>query len=645
MSELNKHDKEMSEETQAIRARRLVWAVRISTVVMAVLLAIFFFVILRNTAIINEKVEYIKDAQHPISVAAGHIETDLVYLQILFESEELYQLNIEDSQKSDQENSLRDAIADLNTQLDVVKESAEPDDTDVQKMEQLLEVLENRSNVFASMCWHVEDAEISQDEIASYAAANIDPVIDEALSINSAAIDSTTSQIEATYEDVNSSVSMLLAFSAIMLIAVLIVAIVIMVVLNVSRRFDIKLRDSLTQALQAANDANQAKSYFLANMSHDIRTPMNAIVGLTQIAVENIDDPVRVKQCLTRITTASQHLLSLINDALDMNKIESGRVTLQEEVFSLTYLAGEIEALFDSQPNSKKRKSEVVVQNLYADLLVGDVMRMRQILLNLVSNALKYTNEGDITRLVVNEQPTDSDEVANVVFIVEDSGIGMKEEFIQHIFEPFERENNEFTLFTEGTGLGMAITKNLVDFMGGTIKVESELGIGTKVSVSIDFQIADLAADVRVAEKAFFEGIENVHKKPNKLNVSGSVLVVEDNEINMEIAQQLINSRGARVDGAIDGIEAVTKVSDSPDGTYDLIFMDLQMPHMNGIEATKAIRKFLDEHGRKQIPIIAMTANAFDSDEETAIDAGMSGFMAKPINIRQLEVTLKKYLT
>lgn len=679
--------KDMPEKVKLEYERRLVWVVRLSAILMVILLLVFFVVVIRTTSAINEQVEYVKDSPYPISVAAGHIETDLVHLQTFIESEASHQLGGEMASRKEEQKSLNEILDDLGAQMDIVDAAARPGDLEVDRMKKLLDLLERRSQAFFQMNWSDNESRNSYDSVTSYAEKYLKPVISIMLRFNDEALNSTSQKVENMYAEVNNSISVLLSFTVIMAIAVVIVGTLLLIVINIRGRFERYLRDSLTEALEETNKANQAKSSFMANMSHDIRTPMNAIVGLTQIALENINDTLRVEQCLTRITTSSQHLLSLINDVLDMNKIESGRVTLTEEVFSIKSLANDIDTLFQSQPDSMRRQSEVIVENVFADLLIGDAMRLRQILLNLVSNALKYTNEGDLTRMTVKESHTADADVANVVFIVEDTGIGMQEKFIERIFEPFERENNDFTIFTEGTGLGMAITKNLVDLMGGTIEVESELGIGTTVTINLNFKIAseDSVVDrsnysLRLAneihgleavgqdeasenaedkgEKAI-EGAEKSDdpssgdrtsaedkpKKSQKISVSGNVLVVEDNDINMEIAKQLIGSRGATVHEAFDGFEAVNAINSSEEGDYDLIFMDLQMPHMNGIEATEAIRKHLEDHGRTQIPIVAMTANAFESDQQKAKEAGMNDFMAKPINIHQLEDILQEYLS
>lgn len=675
MAEQIHQDQAMPEKAQVEHERSVLdWAVRVSAAIMCVLLLVFFIVVVRSVSTINSQVEYVKDAPYPISVAAGHVETELVHLRSFIEREtpndEMPETGIRGLEKS----GFEEIIEELNTQIGIIKSASPENDVACERLNNLFDLLKLRADRYFDEEADKEASSVNYGDLYEYGKIYLVPVINTMLDVNDEIIEASSQWVEDMYTEVSGSSSVLISFTLIMSIASIIIFILLLVVIRIMGKFEKNLRENLTKALRETEEANQAKSSFMANMSHDIRTPMNAIFGLTQIAIENIDDTLRVKQCLTRITTSSQHLLSLINDVLDMNKIESGKVTLSKEMFSLTSLADEIEALFQSQTDTKKRQTEVVLDGIYADLLMGDAMRLRQILLNLVSNALKYTNEGDVTRLVIRERRTTDPQKASVTFIVEDTGIGMQKEFIDHIFEPFERENNDFTNFTEGTGLGMAITKSFVDLMGGTINVDSDLGIGTTVTINIDFEIAktsdkdDHVLSGQLETKELVEGLdeENVSedisveskdgnesevdeedvkpKKPKKLSVSGNVLIVEDNDINMEIAKQLISSRGATVHEAYDGIEACKMVSCSEEGDYDLIFMDWQMPHMNGIEATKSIRKYLDERGRTQIPIVAMTANAFESDKKTAMEVGMNDFMAKPINIHQLEDVLKRYL-
>lgn len=626
---------------QKKEATRLKWLVRVSAAIVCALLAVFFFVVIQSASVIKGEVEHVKDGPYPMSVAAGHIETNLGSLRTVIDHMTVTQLVDENANDTIGEGAIDTLENEIQKQVDVIRGSIYHSGNKIVQFQNEFDLLKSRLDVFTAMCWHDEGDTVSYDQVRAYSQDYLVPVMGMLFDLNQEILDQATDEVNAMYDHVNDAIVTTMVFSLIMLVSVVVMIAIYMVMINLMNRFEDQLRETLNQATIEANQANEAKSAFLANMSHDIRTPMNAIVGLTTIASENIDDTLRVKQCLTRIATSSQHLLSLINNVLDMNKIESGKAVLSQEEFSLTELADEIDAIFRSQPDSKQRRKEVVLKDIDHDILIGDMMRLRQILLNLTSNALKYTNDGDLTRMVVRERPSSRDGYVFVTFVVEDTGIGMTREFVERIFEPFERERNEVTTFTEGTGLGMAITKTLVELMGGTISVDSELGVGTKVTFEVEFKIAPENSVRR--DKAMREG--KLASGFAGKGVQGNVLVVEDNDINMEIATQLLQSRGAGVDGAVDGIEALTKVSESlPDDAYDLIFMDMQMPNMNGIEATRAIRKFLRDHGRDQIPIVAMTANAFESDREAALEAGMDDFLTKPINIRQLEETLARYL-
>lgn len=697
----------------------LQWLVRASAVVICLLLAILFLLVLSNTVVIRNQVMYVKEGPYPTSVVVGRAETLLVRLETVVENIVLDESTLEPAHRRSYENTFDRIIAEVESQVNVVDLNDVPNPERMEEYTNAFVELKEQLDIFSKMCWSENpDERATYDEIRTYAARFIYPSIGYLLNLNMQVLDDNTQAVNDMYETVTNAVTGMFIYVLIMLVLVVAAVIVYLILLQRKTRMEAELSASLTQALEQAKEANAAKSAFLSNMSHDIRTPMNAIVGLVAIADENIDDKLRVQQCLTRITTSSQHLLSLINDVLDMNKIESGRVALTEEPFSLDMLLKQISTIIESQPPTHRLDISVKLENIKHGMLIGDPMRLRQILLNLTSNALKYTNEGDMVRLIARENNPDHivDNRAHFTFIVEDTGIGMKQSFIEHIFEPFERERNDFTIFTEGTGLGMAITKNLVDLMDGQIRVDSELGIGTTVIIDLSFEIApdnvelssgmtfsgesnqgyttdnanalsvagmtgeqnqsgtqdaagtpathqtpdvagDHAGDGHRAQDATSEGqtqsaptrdrtTENGSRDEAaaKAGVCGRVLIVEDNEINMEIACTLISSRGAEVEQAVNGLEAVTKVSDAPDGYYDLIFMDWQMPHMNGIEATKAIRRFLDEHGRTHTPIVAMTANAFDSDREEALAAGMDDFLTKPINVAQLTKTLHQYL-
>ena len=532
---------------------------------------------------------------------------------------------------------------------------------------------------------------------------------------------------------------------------------------------EIRSRRALKDAYEAANRANRAKTEFLSNMSHDIRTPMNAIVGMTAIAGANIDSPERVSDCLGKITQSSRHLLGLINEVLDMARIESGKVMLNEEDFNLAELVDNLVAMAKSSIAAHGHDFEVQLDHIEHEQVCGDSLRIQQMITNILSNAIKYTPDGGRIVFSITERPAQSAGVGCYEFTVEDNGIGMTPEFQKILFEPFTRADDKRTSKIQGTGLGMAITRNIVNMMNGDIRVESAPGKGSKFTVTIYLKLQD-RADVKLEELVdlpvlvvdddqlccesavemlndigidgewttsgaeavertcrrheqnndFFavivdwkmpgmDGIETtrqirrrvgrevpiivltaydyseieaearaagvddfiakplfrsrltaalknlVEGKPcttgrqNLARLSSNhftgknILLVEDNELNREIAQEIIGMTGAAVDTAENGREAVEKFAASPTGHYDLIFMDIQMPVMNGYEASAAIRSMKD-HGGTRVPIVAMTANAFAEDVLLAKNAGMNEHMAKPLDLNKLNEVLKRWL-
>ena len=529
---------------------------------------------------------------------------------------------------------------------------------------------------------------------------------------------------------------------------------------------------ALEEALRAAEAASQAKSNFLSNMSHDIRTPMNAITGMTAIGLSHIDEKLRVKDCLMKIQTASTHLMSLVNDVLDMSRIDSGRMSLNEEEFSLADLVHDIAVIVRPQAGQKNQKLQIEIGDICEEELLGDPLRLRQIMVNIINNAVKYTGEGGAIRVFFGERPVEEESQAQpgqsrvwLDFVCEDNGIGMSEEFLRKIFVPFERERNTTTGKVEGTGLGMAIVKKLTERMGGRIRIESEEGKGSRFTLEIPFeavvkeQEAGLSAGeaVLVAESDGQRagqivtclkagGLKPVHRRSGLdtvtwiteaqyehrmpcamllgeelsdlpvlevashvrqlagkdfpiLLVSGEdwpqleyravraginafvpcplfksrllrtlaewtvgrqdggseftdmsgdyggfcVLLAEDNELNQEIAVELLSLTGLQVEVAGNGAEAVRIFEQSPQGHFDLIFMDIQMPVMDGYEATRRIRQ-MNRQDAEDICIIAMTANAFVEDIRLSREAGMNEHFSKPIDLDRLQDVLKRHL-
>ena len=523
----------------------------------------------------------------------------------------------------------------------------------------------------------------------------------------------------------------------------------------------------MAEALAQAQYANKAKTTFLNNMSHDIRTPMNAIIGFTSLAATHLDNKEQIRNYLGKIMTSGNHLLSLITDVLDMSRIESGKVKIEEKETSLPEIMHDLKTIVQADVKAKQLEFYIDTLDVTNETIVCDKLRLNQVLLNILSNAMKYTKPGGMVSVRVIQKADAPDGYATYEFHIKDTGIGMSPEFLKHVFEPFEREQTSTVSGIQGTGLGLAITKNIVDMMNGTITVESEVGKGSEFTVTFKFRITespvesqrleqlenlralvvdddvntcmsvskmlsiigmrpdwttlgneavirtqfaleqnepysayivdwimpdmngielvrrirrvvgdstpviiltaydwtDIEQEAREAgvtafcsKPLFLSELRNILSAPYKQQQSADtvvqpelrfdgkkILLVEDNELNQEIAQTILEGAGFIIDTADDGSIAVEKVKKNPVGTYDLILMDVQMPIMNGYEATRAIRA-LKSKKKANIPIVAMTANAFDEDKKEALDAGMNGYAAKPIEIDKLMKTLEEIL-
>ena len=401
-----------------------------------------------------------------------------------------------------------------------------------------------------------------------------------------------------------------------------------------------KLRVAAEDALKVAESASKAKSTFLSNMSHDIRTPMNAIIGFATLALDDIRDGKKVQDYLSKILSSSKHLLGLINDILDMSRIESGKVVLEEQETDLVTTLQELQSIMEGQAKERKLKLHVDYSNLRDRHVYCDKTRLNQVMFNLLANAVKFTSEGGSIWLTMSQlEPTYEVEDRAIYEIrVKDTGIGIGKEFIKHIFEPFERERTSTVSKIQGTGLGMAITKNIVDMMGGTIEVESQKGVGTEFIIRLELR---LQAEARVANE---DGTKQHSHAEGVAEFAGKrLLLAEDNELNREIACMLLSKYGFVIDTAENGQEAVDLVAASAPDYYDLVLMDIQMPVMDGHEATRRIRNLEDKELAK-VPVVAMTANAFDEDRKAAKECGMNGFISKPINMQEVVQALRMCL-
>ena len=435
-------------------------------------------------------------------------------------------------------------------------------------------------------------------------------------------------------------------FFMVLLVSSIFVAVILLAILKLLR----KARKAEAAARKAANDtqelnaklqiaaenaesANRAKSTFLFNMSHDIRTPMNAIIGYADLASRHSDDPAKLKKYMENIQVCGQNLLMLLNNVLDLARIENDKTEIEYSVSDIEKDFRNCLAMFRNQADSKGQTLTVTTQLPYP-YIYADIPHLTEVCTNLVSNAVKYTGAGGTIRCGVTQKPGEKEGWCDTVVTVADNGIGMSQEFQKHIFEPFERERTSTVSKVEGSGIGMGIVKKLVGLMGGTVEVESKIGVGSTFTVTIP---------CRIASEDEIQAKREINPSDQKCLCGTRILLTEDNDLNAEIATELLQEEGCTVDRAKDGVECVDMLEKAANGTYQLILMDVQMPVMNGYDATKKIRR-MDDPQKANIPIVAMTANAFSEDKQVALDAGMNDHIAKPINMSVLVPTLRKYL-
>jgi len=422
---------------------------------------------------------------------------------------------------------------------------------------------------------------------------------------------------------------------------------VLLAIMDVDKaiRQDIAQQQAVEEALVQAENANKAKSTFLSNMSHDIRTPMNAIIGFTNLARTHMDDQELVSSYLEKIISASNHLLSLINDILDMSRIESGKLQIEESEMSIAEVVRDVENLIHPMADEKNIKfsihSDIVNNYVYCDKL-----RINQVLINLLGNAVKFTPQGGEIFLSIHQEMRAPEGYGVYIFKVKDTGIGIGAEFRDKLFEAFARDKKASTHGIQGTGLGLSITKSIVEMMGGKISVESEIGKGTEFTVKVVFMLQDIDEETLSLEDIEQQRIdeENARREEQKTLFAGKkLLLVEDNNLNREIARMILKEEGFIVEEAVNGKEAVEKVEASSPGEYAAVLMDVQMPIMDGYEATKAIRE-LSNRMLANVPVLAMTANAFHEERKEAIACGMSGYITKPLEVSALFETLRQVI-
>ena len=416
----------------------------------------------------------------------------------------------------------------------------------------------------------------------------------------------------------------------------LVVGFALLMAVNI--RYYRQTQRQLNQNVKDLQVANEAKTRFLSSMSHDIRTPMNAIVGMTEVAQHHLNDPKRVAECLDKVALTSHHLLTLINDILDISRIESGKFTLSPQPFHLQQEVKNLSNIIAPMAEDKGLHLTLDIRDVTEEYLVGDTLRLNQIWINILSNAVKYTpTGGHVTAIFRQEAIPGDSEHFKCIYQVTDDGIGMSEEYLKTVFEPFTREKDGRIDKIEGSGLGMAITRQMVDLMGGTITVQSRQNVGTTFTVTLTLARAPQAAEPMETAPAPAADAKSAAQME-----SIRLLVAEDNDLNWEVLSELLALHGIAADRAVNGLDCVQQLTAAPSGKYTLVFMDIQMPVMNGYDAARRIRK-LDDPAKASIPIVAMTADAFAEDVAAAHEAGMNGHLPKPIDLNLVLAEIQKY--
>ena len=728
------------------------------------LLVVYYTLTLINTNRIVRHVEMIANHPYPVAVAVGEVNRNLALLRILPE-------RLGAVRTPDVIDLVRSHYKDIDTTLvesfDYMVDNYVYRPGDAPLLRQLYLDLRDEQGKLLELCG---DPGFTSAQAASFFAEKIDPKIDEMYRITATMLSGTKVTFAEFVQLARDSRTRVIVYSSILMFAVIAALCVYLSILKSKGSQEEAMLRALREALTSAQSANAAKSRFLFSMSHDIRTPMNAIIGMTTIAGMHLDDPLKIKDCLGKISASSRHLLGLINDVLDMSKIESGKIALNDEEFVLPELVRDLVAIILPQANAKKLQFDVSVGSMEHERVIGDTLRISQAILNVVGNALKFTEPGGSVKLDICELPPQYHGYGMYQFVVSDTGVGIPEDFLDKIFDPFERVRTCTISKVEGTGLGMAITKNIVDMVNGRIAVASERGKGTTFTLTFPLKLQEDEAEAfdcsalrdlralvvdddrdvcentarmledigmrgewvltgaeavekaasahranrdyhsvivdwkmpgmdgletarrirgivgdevpiiiltaydwtEIEEEAKEAGVDAFLPKPlfrshlchalrdTVLGGQGAqeaapdenaetvfdarVLLVEDNDINMEIAGTFIQQYGCAIEQAWDGEEAVRMIKGMPKGYYKLVFMDIQMPKMDGYEATRRIRQMEQSQGASHIPIVAMSANAFVEDMDKAYTAGMDDYITKPIALEEISNVLKKYV-
>lgn len=734
-----------------------------TAVFLIAMLIIYYIITIVNTNTIAEQVEMIGEHPFPVAIAVGEVENGLSQLRSL--PERLF-----DRQSPEIIERIRNHYQTIDESmmenLDFIVDQyiSHPEDSPILR-QTYLELRDEQERLLA-LC---EDPDFTGADAEAFYMTNMAPKLSKMERLTATFIDGSKTKFSELEQLANHSRISTIVISTLLLLVVIASLAIYQYLLRLNRKREKEMHQVLCDALESAQNANAAKSQFLFNMSHDIRTPMNAIIGMTAIASMYIDEPTKVKDCLGKISTSSKHLLGLINDVLDMSKIENSKIALNDEEFILPELIHSFITIIQPQAASKQLELEVSVSVLEHERVIGDTLRLNQILLNIVGNAIKFTPSGGTVSLSIKELPMQYNGYGTYQFIITDTGVGMSEDFLEKIFLPFERAETSTNSRTEGTGLGMAITKNIIDMMNGQIIVQSQLGQGTTFTVTLslklqkgsveelDFSLlhelrslvvdddqdvcentVKMLQDIGMSSEWVLTGSEAINKtveahqlhhdyhaviidwkmpgmdglettrrirnmvgddlpiiiltaydwtdieieakeagvnaflakplfksqlyhvmhdivlgepRPQEtpfdlagLCFEGRVLLVEDNDLNMEIAEEFIRYCGGTVEKAWDGEQACQMLEQAPEGYYRLVFMDVQMPNMDGYQATRRIREFEQTHQRTHTPIVAMSANAFVEDIEKAHLSGMDNYVTKPIGIEDIRRMLSEYM-
>ncbi|MDB3084420.1 hybrid sensor histidine kinase/response regulator [Clostridioides difficile] len=729
-----------------------------------VIIIVYYIITIYSSNTMNEQMNIVSEYPYTVSVAIGDFKANLTLLRALPE-------RLSYSQSSDVISGIKTHYSSINQSMieliNLLEDRYMADKQSVPAIHSLYSQLYNDQMKILKMA---ESQNNTQEDIEIYFSKEIKPKLDKLDALSVTITEGAGRKLNEYSELVANSKRVMVIMGSILSGSVLIAIIFYQYILRLKYKSEEEMNSALAE-LEIEQRANLAKSQFLFNMSHDIRTPMNAIIGLTVIAAMDIDKRDKVKDCLTKILSSSRHMLELINDVLDMSRIESGKVSLNEEDFKLPELIDDFISIIYPQAVEKDIQMEINVSDISHEKVIGDALQINRIMTNTIGNALKFTQPGGKIGLTIRELPPTTKGYGSYQFIMRDTGIGMSENFIKKIFQPFERAETSTKSRVEGTGLGMAITKNIVDMMGGQIQIESELGKGTTFIVTLPiklqtceeetfdysklYDLRSLVVDddeiacentvriiqeigmdcewvlsgVEAVEKTkiaheikqdyhvvivdwkmpVMDGLQTTHQirkivgnelpiivltaydwadieeeaktaginaflsKPvfksrlyhimsnltssektkettnvniteSKQTYSGRVLIVEDNEINMDITEEFINYFGVTTEKVWDGLEAVNRIKTVEPGYYDLVFMDIQMPKMDGYEATQQIRKLEKENDMNHLPIVAMSANAFIEEVNKGYACGMDNYITKPIELEKLNTCFKKYL-